>query len=151
MIPWTTRVHSLPWQNKDYIFQHGILGSLWFNFQMTFQPQLSSLSQTLATPPPPFSLQFPQSFAPIHSVPRHRQCLLSGMPLNLPFFFLSISLKFSPVKPSMTLRPCSKVWCAPLNPGFWLPVTTQGRGLLVHSGQWIKMPRGEAEEVKVWS
>lgn len=45
-------------EDKDSIFQHGILGSSWFNFQLTFQPQLLSLPHILTTTPS--SLQFGQ-------------------------------------------------------------------------------------------
>lgn len=128
---------SFPFQRRqDSIFQCRILGALWFNLQLTFQPQLSSLPHTPATPLS--RLQFPQSFALIHPVPWYKQYLLPGLPN-------STLLAFHDPSSFEHGLLCS------LSPGYWLPMTTQEIGLSVHSRQQTQRPRDEGEKIKVWS
>lgn len=60
---------------------------------------LIDLPTSVITSQDPTSAQFPQSFAPIHSMPQSTQGHLPGTPLIPPFFFLSLGLKVRfPVK-----------------------------------------------------
>lgn len=77
--------------------------STWNSRFFRIQP-LIDLPTSVITSQDPTSAQFPQSFAPIHSMPQSTQGHLPGTPLIPPFFFLSLGLKVPfPVKASQDL------------------------------------------------